>query len=90
MKAVGIGEKINMDELRGIASPPQDLQTVFTVDKFAELTDILRDLEPCVALTTPTTLFTTTPTTPTTTSTTTTTTTAATTTTELYFSPAGQ
>ncbi|ELU05673.1 hypothetical protein CAPTEDRAFT_217523 [Capitella teleta] len=57
MLAVGIGAEINEDELEGIASPPDATtgQTVFTVQNFDKLTNILDKLvtQTCIVITTP-------------------------------------
>jgi len=94
-EAIGIGRDINEEELRGIASPPGDHKTVFTVADFKDLNAILTEfmLETCQSLTAPPTSTSTTTTTttttprPTTTTTTTTTTTSPTTTTTKAVEP---
>ena len=43
--AVGIGDEVNMEELRGIASPPVgNIENVFTVGRFDRLERILESL----------------------------------------------
>jgi len=81
--AIGIGRDINEDELRGIASPPGEHKTVFTVADFKDLNAILSEfmLETCHSSNTSTTVTSSTSTPTTTTATTTTSTTTPTTTT---------
>ena len=54
MLAVGIGSEINEEELRGIASTPDNVtnQTVFMVGDFKDLAQILKNLvhQSCVPL----------------------------------------
>ena len=82
-KALGIGRDINEEELRGIASPPGEHSTVFTVADFKDLNAILSEfmLDTCQHVNSSTTTTTASPTTTTTTTTTTAPTTTTTTTT---------